>query len=154
MNITGEQLIPKERKVVWEHLNDPETLQACIMGCESIEETNENQYDIVLFASVGPLKARFKGQLEVSDIDAPNSYRLSFSGTGGAIGFGKGTAFVSLSDQGNDTLLQYESSTQVEGKLAQIGSRLIDAAARKIANDFFEKFQKRLCSDEPVAAKL
>jgi len=153
MNMSGEQLIPKDIDVVWEHLNNPETLQACIMGCESIEETGANQYAITLFAAVGPFKARFKGQLEVSDIQPPNSYRLSFTGTGGAIGMGKGTALVALKAQGDATLLEYESATQVEGKLAQIGSRLIDAAARKIASDFFEKFQNYLCNTETNTTK-
>ncbi len=151
MEITGEQVIPQPRQLVWESLNDPEVLKACIMGCEAIELAAENEYNITMFAAVGPLKARFRGSLAVSDSDPPNRYKLTFSGSGGAIGGGKGTAAVRLSDSPEGTILQYTSSAQVEGRLAQIGSRLVDAAAKKIAGDFFKKFRVELSKHDAAS---
>jgi carbon monoxide dehydrogenase subunit G len=152
MKITGEQLIPQPQQVVWESLNDPDVLKACILGCEAMEKVEDNKYRVSMLAAIGPFKARFNGKLALSDIEAPCSYKLTFDGSGGAIGFGKGNAQVVLAQQADGTLLQYESSAQVEGKLAQIGSRLVDAAAKKIADDFFEKFRAELSRRHPGTA--
>jgi uncharacterized protein len=144
MEMKGERVLPVPRAKAWEALNDPAVLQECIAGCESIELTGENQYQIVMTAAVGPVKAKFKGKLTLSDVDPPSSYRLTFEGQGGVAGFAKGGAEVALADEGSSTRLSYAVNASVGGKLAQIGSRLIDAAARKFADDFFNRFQGRL----------
>ena len=144
MELTGQQLIPASLQRTWEALNDPQTLKACIAGCESIEETAPNEYAIAMTAKVGPVSARFKGRLVLSDIQPPTSYKIQFEGQGGMAGFGKGNASVQLSPQGQSTSLEYRANAQVGGKIAQIGSRLVDASARKIADDFFSAFNKRL----------
>jgi carbon monoxide dehydrogenase subunit G len=144
MQLTGEQRIPQSPADVWTSLNDPTILQACIPGCESLESTGDNEYAVVMQAAIGPFKARFKGKLSLLDIQAPNSYTLRFEGTGGVVGFGKGTAQVALEPHDEGTLLRYESAVQLGGKLAQIGSRLVVGAAKKTADDFFEKFRIEL----------
>mgnify|MGYP003333243933 CR=1 FL=1 len=140
MEMTGEQLIPLAQKDVWRGLNDPEILKACIAGCETVEKTAENEYRIVLTAAVGPVKAKFSGKLALSDLDPPNSYSIAFEGSGGAAGFAKGGAQVKLSTEGSSTRLNYSAKANIGGKLAQIGSRLVDGVARKMADDFFVKF--------------
>jgi carbon monoxide dehydrogenase subunit G len=150
MKISGEQIIPQAQQLVWESLNDPEVLQACIPGCEAMEKIADNKYEIAMLAAIGPFKAKFKGELELSEIQAPNSYKLNFSGSGGAVGFGKGNAEVVLTSQSSSTLLQYESTAQMGGKLAQIGSRLVGAAAKKISDDFFQKFRNELARRYPA----
>ena len=142
MEMSGEQHIPLPQQRVWEALNDPEILKACIPGCESIERVSENEYKVAMTAAVGPVKAKFAGKLLLSDIDPPNSYSLAFEGSGGAAGFGKGSAQVNLAPEGGGTLLTYRATASVGGKLAQIGSRLIDGVARKMADDFFIRFNK------------
>ena len=144
MQLTGEQMIPRRPDVVWDSLNDPVVLKACIPGCESLESSADNEYAVVMQAAIGPFKARFKGRLSLLDIEAPTRYTLRFEGTGGVIGFGKGTAEVVLEAHDEGTLLRYESAVQLGGKLAQIGSRLVVGAAKKTADDFFEKFRKAL----------
>ena len=144
MEMKGEQLIPAPQKTVWEALNNPEVLKACVPGCESITLTGENEYQVLMVARVGPVSAKFKGKLTLSDIKPPESYSLSFEGQGGAAGFAKGGAHVNLSKQGLTTKLAYDVKASVGGKLAQIGSRLVDAAARKIAQDFFSAFNARV----------
>ena len=145
MEMTGEQQIPVSQEKTWQALNDLEVLKACIPGCESIEPSGENQYDVVLTAKVGPVSARFKGKLTLSDMDPPNSYNLAFEGQGGVAGFARGSAHVDLAAQGEDsTRLGYEVKANVGGKLAQIGSRLIDGAARKLAEQFFSAFNKHV----------
>lgn len=144
MQLTGEQRIPQSPADVWTSLNDPTILKACIPGCESLDSTGDNEYAVVMQAAIGPFKARFKGKLSLLDIQAPNSYTLRFEGTGGVVGFGKGTAQVALEPHDEGTLLRYESAVQLGGKLAQIGSRLVVSAARKTADDFFEKFRIEL----------
>src|SRR5436189_4593131 len=129
MEMTGEQLVPAPQKVVWDALNDPQMLKACVPGCESIELIGDNQYQVLMVARVGPVSAKFKGKLTLSDIQPPNSYALAFEGQGGAAGFAKGGAQVRLSPQGEATRLAYDVKANVGGKLAQIGSRLVDAAA-------------------------
>jgi len=144
MEMTGEQLIPVPQAEVWRGLNDPEVLKACIAGCESIERVSDNEYRIALVAAVGPVKAKFSGKLLLSELNPPNSYSLSFEGSGGAAGFGKGSAQVSLKPEGNGTRLSYSAKASVGGKLAQVGSRLIDGVAKKMADDFFTAFNEKL----------
>lgn len=142
MDLSGEQRIPAPRQVVWDALNDPETLKAAIPGCESIERNGDNAFAATVIAKVGPVKATFKGKVQLSDIVPPESYTIAGEGQGGAAGFGKGSAKVSLTDDGDGTLLRYEAKAQVGGKLAQIGSRLVDAAAAQMAREFFESFNR------------
>lgn len=140
MEMTGEQLIPLAQKDVWRGLNDPEVLKSCIGGCETVEKTGENEYRIALTAAVGPVKAKFTGKLALSDLVPPTSYSIAFEGSGGAAGFAKGSAQVKLSTEGSSTRLNYSAKANIGGKLAQIGSRLVDGVAQKMANDFFVKF--------------
>ena len=144
MEMTGEQLIPVPQAQVWRALNDPEVLKACIAGCETIERVSDTEYRVVMVAAVGPVKAKFNGKLLLSDLNPPNSYSLSFEGSGGAAGFGKGGAQVSLKAEGAGTRLTYTAKASVGGKLAQVGSRLIDGVARKMADDFFTAFNEKL----------
>ena len=144
MEMKGEQLLPASQQVTWNALNDPEVLKACVPGCESIEPTGENEYQVLMVARVGPVSAKFKGKLTLSDIKPPNSYAIAFEGQGGPAGFAKGSAKVSLATQGLTTKLSYDVKASVGGKLAQIGSRLVDAAAKKVANDFFKNFNQKV----------
>jgi carbon monoxide dehydrogenase subunit G len=146
MEMTGEQLIPAPQQAVWNGLNDPQMLKACVPGCESIEPTGENAYQVLMVARVGPVSAKFKGKLTLSDIRPPQSYALAFEGQGGAAGFAKGGAQVRLSEKDNRTLLSYDVKASVGGKLAQIGSRLVDAAAKKVADDFFRNFNEKMAA--------
>jgi carbon monoxide dehydrogenase subunit G len=157
MDMSGEQLIPLQQREVWDALNDPQILMACIPGCESINQVADNQYAIQMTAAVGPVKAKFSGNLTLSDIDPPNSYSLAFTGSGGAAGFGKGGARVTLSRDGLGTRLVYSANAQVGGKLAQMGSRLIDGVAKKMAEEFFARFNATLkpaAEPEPSAAAV
>lgn len=144
MEMTGEQLIPQSQDVTWKALNDTEVLKACIPGCESIEQTGENEYQLVMVAKVGPVSAKFKGKMTLSDIVAPQSYRLMFEGSGGVAGFAKGEASVQLSPQDSGTKLAYTANAMIGGKLAQVGSRLIDGVAKKIAGEFFTAFNAKV----------
>src|SRR5678809_547870 len=146
MEMTGEQLIPAPQQAVWDALNDPEMLKACVPGCESIEPAGENTYQVLMVARVGPVSAKFKGKLTLSDIKPPQSYSIAFEGQGGAAGFAKGGAQVRLSPEGSGTRLAYDVKASVGGKLAQIGSRLIDAAAKKVADDFFRNFNDKVAA--------
>jgi uncharacterized protein len=152
MEMTGEQLIALPQADVWRALNDPEILKACIPGCEAIDKTSENEYRVAMTAAVGPVKAKFSGKLVLSDLQPPNSYSLSFEGSGGAAGFGKGGAHVSLKPEGSGTRLGYTAKASVGGKLAQVGSRLIDGVAKKMADDFFTAFNKKVAGPQPAAA--
>ena len=144
MEMSGEQLVPAPQQAVWDGLNDPAMLKACVPGCESIEPIGENAYQVLMVARVGPVSAKFKGKLTLSDIRPPSSYALAFEGQGGAAGFAKGGAQVRLSPEGSATKLAYDVKASVGGKLAQIGSRLVDAAAKKIADDFFRNFNEKV----------
>ena len=146
MEMTGEQLIPASQEETWKALNDPEVLKACIPGCESITLVNENEYNVAMTAKVGPVSAKFRGRLQLSDIKPPQSYSLTFEGQGGAAGFAKGAAQVKLVPEKAATRLVYDVKANVGGKLAQIGSRLIDAAAKKQADDFFQNFNNRMAA--------
>ncbi len=140
MDMTGEFRIPAPRQKVWEALNDPDILKQCIPGCETIEKLSDTELQAKVTAKVGPVKARFGGKVTLSDLDPPNGYRISGEGSGGAAGFAKGGATVRLADDGAGTRRNYTVEAHVGGKLAQIGSRLIDATARKMADDFFRSF--------------
>ncbi|MEM5338943.1 CoxG family protein [Paraburkholderia azotifigens] len=145
MELTETYTLPVPQQRAWEALNDTEILRASIPGCDSIEPDGDNAYAVALSASVGPVKARFKGRMELTDIDAPNTYTIVFEGQGGAAGFGKGQTHVKLEPDGDEaTKLTYTSTAQVGGKLAQIGSRLIDGAARKLAGEFFRRFSEQV----------
>jgi uncharacterized protein len=152
MEMSGEQRIPVTQQRVWEALNDPDTLKACITGCESIEKVSDTEYKVVVTAAIGPVKAKFNGKLLLSDLNPPNSYSLAFEGSGGAAGFGKGGAQVSLAPDGAGTLLIYKATASVGGKLAQIGSRLIDGVAKKMSDDFFRRFNEVVVAAEPAVA--
>lgn len=142
MELNGQELIAQPVQKVWDGLNDPSVLKACISGCEEITLVAENEYKVVLLAAVGPVKARFNGKLFLSEVNPPTSYSLLFEGTGGAAGFAKGGAQVRLSPQGEATTLDYTAKANIGGKIAQVGSRLIDGVARKIAAEFFTKFNE------------
>ncbi len=144
MKMTGERLLPVPPQQAWDALNDPAMLKDCIPGCESVTMTEPQRYELVMAAKIGPVSARFKGRLTQSDVVEPRSYSIQFDGQGGAAGFGKGTAAVRLAEAEGGTRLDYDVSAQIGGKLAQIGSRLVDAAARKIAEEFFGNFEARL----------
>ncbi|HEY4073418.1 MAG TPA: carbon monoxide dehydrogenase subunit G [Herbaspirillum sp.] len=148
MELKGEQQIALPQESVWQALNDPAVLQKCIPGCELIEPSGENEYKVVMSVSVGPIKAKFNGKLLLTDIVAPVSYKIVFEGSGGAAGFGKGSAAVVLQSGDNGTALAYNASAQVSGKLAQVGMRLIEGVARKLADEFFLRFRKSI---EPEA---
>ncbi len=141
MDMNGEQLIAAPRLKVWQALNDPEILRQAIPGCESVEKLSDTEFVAQVTAKVGPVKAKFKGKVALSNLDPPNGYTIQGEGQGGVAGFGKGGARVALEDAADGaTLLRYEVEATVGGKLAQIGSRLIDATARKMAEDFFGRF--------------
>ena len=152
MEMTGERRIPASRQAVWDALNDPEVLKQCIAGCESLDKTSDTEFSARVTSRVGPVTAKFTGKVELSDVDPPNGYTISGEGQGGVAGFAKGGAKVQLADDGDGTLLSYEANGTVGGKLAQIGSRLIDSTARKMADDFFDKFAEAVGGAEPEEA--
>jgi uncharacterized protein len=140
MDMTGDYRIAAPRWKVWEALNDPQVLRACIPGCETVDKISDTEFTARVTARVGPVSAKFGGKVTLSDLDPPNGYRISGEGQGAAAGFAKGGATVHLADDGAGTLLSYKVEAQVGGKLAQIGSRLIEGSARKMADDFFGRF--------------
>jgi carbon monoxide dehydrogenase subunit G len=146
MEMTGEFRIPAPRQRVWEGLNDPEVLKQCIPGCQVLEKVSDTEFNGRVVASVGPVKATFGGKVTLSDLDPPQSYTISGEGSGGVAGFAKGGAKVSLAEDGTATVLTYTVQAQVGGKLAQIGSRLIEAAAKKVADDFFRRFNEKVAA--------
>ena len=154
MELSNTRIVPAPPAAVWEALNDPATLKACVPGCESFERTGDNAYALVMSARVGPVAARFSGRMTMSDVDPPNGYTLHFEGQGGAAGFARGEARVTLAPEGErQTALTYSAKAQVGGKLAQVGSRLIDGVAAKMSDDFFARFAARFApADADVAA--
>jgi uncharacterized protein len=153
MELNNQQTLPVGQAEAWAALNDTGLLQACIPGCESITPSGENVYDVAIMAAVGPVKARFKGKLKLADMQAPKSYTLQFEAQGGPAGHGKGTAKVELTPvDAAQTLLSYAVQASVGGKVAQIGSRLVDMAAQKMANEFFDNFTAQLAARHPAAA--
>jgi uncharacterized protein len=153
MDMTGERQIAASREAVWAALNDPKVLQACIPGCESLEKTSATEMTATAAIRLGPVAARFSGKLHLSDLDPPNGYKLSGEGQGGPAGAAKGGAEVRLEDRDGGTRLSYTVKAQVGGKIAQVGGRLIDATAKGMADQFFNRFVERLENPEAAAAK-
>ena len=151
MEMSGEYKINAPREKVWAGLNDPDILKQSIPGCEEIDQTSDTSFTAKVTAKVGPVKAKFTGSVQLTDIDAPNGYRISGEGKGGAAGFAKGGANVHLSDVGDGTMLKYEVDAQVGGKLAQLGARLIDGTAKKMASQFFENFAEAVSDGDDSA---
>ncbi len=150
MKITGEYLIQAAPTRVWEGLNHPEVLRACIPGCESLDRISETELQAKAVLKIGPAKMRFGGTVRLSDLDPPHGYRISGEAQGGASGFAKGGAVVTLEPSGTGTLLRYECDAQIGGKLAQMGARLIDATSRKMADEFFGRFAEHMTAELPV----
>ena len=140
MEMTGEERIPASRETVWKALNDVDVLRQCIPGCESLEKVSDTDMTARVKLQVGPVRAAFAGKVNLSDLDPPNGYRISGEGQGGVAGYAKGGAVVRLLEDGAGTLLKYEAKADVGGKLAQLGGRLIDSTAKKLAGEFFQKF--------------
>ena len=144
MDMSGEYRIPASREAVFAALNDPDILKQCIPGCQSLDKAEDGSMTATVIAKIGPVKATFNGKVTLSDIVEPESYTISGEGQGGVAGFAKGGAEVALEEDDAGTLLKYTAKAQVGGKLAQLGSRLVDATARKMADDFFSAFAERL----------
>lgn len=144
MEMSGEYRIPASREAVWAALNDADVLLKTIPGAEKVEKTSDTEFEAVAKAKVGPVSARFKGKVKLSDIDPPNGCTISGEGNGGAAGFAKGTARVNLADDNGVTVLTYQVNAQIGGKLAQIGQRFIDSTASKLADEFFTSFSSLL----------
>jgi carbon monoxide dehydrogenase subunit G len=142
MNLTGEYRIPALRQDVWEALNNPEILKQCIDGCQELSKDSDTQFSAKVTAKVGPVKAKFSGKVTLSELDPPNGYKISGEGQGGVAGFAKGGATVKLDEDGGDTVLSYTANAEVGGKLASVGSRLVEGVAKKQADDFFGKFSQ------------
>jgi carbon monoxide dehydrogenase subunit G len=150
MDMTGERRIAAPRQAVWKALNDPEVLKASIPGCESLEKLSDTEMKATAGVRIGPISARFTGNVHLTDIDQPNGYAIGGEGQGGVAGFAKGGAKVRLEDDGSGTLLRYEVHAQVGGKIAQLGARLIDASAKQMADAFFDRFSAQVAP--PAAA--
>ena len=155
VTMTGEATLPAARPQVWALLNDPDVLKACIPGCESLEKTGDKGFAAVAKVKIGPVSATFKGKVELSDIVPEVGYRISGEGEGGVAGFAKGGAKVSLADaDGGGTLLRYDVEAHVGGKIAQLGSRLIDGVAKSMADKFFANFAEAARAGAPAEAML
>lgn len=144
MDMTGEYSIPAPQEKVWAALNDPDVLKASVPGCEMLEKVSDTEFTATVMAKVGPVRAKFNGRVTLSDIDPPNGYTISGEGQGGAAGFGKGGAKVSLTSENGGTVLRYEANASVGGKMAQIGSRVVEGVAKKMADDFFTTFVEQV----------
>ncbi|HXQ84766.1 MAG TPA: carbon monoxide dehydrogenase subunit G [Xanthobacteraceae bacterium] len=140
MTMNGEVQLAAPPQTVWEKLNDTETLKACIPGCEQLDKNSDTEFQAIATVKIGPVKAKFKGKVTLSDLDPPNGYKISGQGDGGVAGFAKGGATVKLTPNEDGTLLAYAVEAQIGGKLAQLGQRLVNGAAKKIADDFFQNF--------------
>jgi hypothetical protein len=149
--MSGEYVVSAPRERVWAALNDPEVLRRSIDGCESLDRLSDTSFAAKVVARIGPVKAPLGGKLTLGDLDPPNGYTISGEGGGGGIGMAKGAARVTLVDQGGATRLRYTVAAEVSGKLAQIGSRLIDGAARKMADDFFSRFAAIVAEGAPAS---
>jgi len=152
MDMTGEFRIPASRQRVWEGLNDPQILKECIPGCQTIEKLSDTEFTAKVVAQVGPVKANFGGKVTLSDLDPPQSYTIAGEGSGGVAGFAKGSAKVNLVDESGVTVLNYAVQAHVGGKLAQIGSRLIDSVSRKMAETFFTRFVAAVAPEQAAPA--
>ena len=153
MQMTGEQRIAAPRQRVWEALNDPEILRASIPGCQSLDKEGDSRLNAVVEVKIGPIGARFKGTVELSDLDAPNGYTITGQGNGGIAGSAKGAAKVRLSDDGNGTLVSYQVDAEVGGRMAQLGGPIIDATAKQLAGKFFSKLGEVVSGGIPAPAK-
>ncbi len=152
MEMTGEFRIPAPRQRVWEGLNDPEILKSSIPGCQTIEKLSDTEFTAKVLAQVGPVKANFAGKVTLADLNPPQSYTIAGEGTGGVAGFAKGSAKVNLDEDGGATVLHYAVQAHVGGKLAQIGSRLINSVARRMAENFFTRFVAAVAPEQAPAA--
>jgi uncharacterized protein len=140
MTMNGEVQLNAARETVWAKLNDPAVLKQCIPGCEQLDKVSDTEFQAIAVTKIGPVKAKWKGKVHLTDLDPPNGYKISGEGEGGIAGFAKGGAVVALSPKDGGTLLTYNVEAQIGGKLAQLGQRLIAGAAKKMADDFFQKF--------------
>jgi uncharacterized protein len=150
LTMTGEVDLPAPQQVVWEKLNDPDVLKACIPGCESLEKISDTELQAVAKIKIGPVSARFKGRVELSDLDPPNGYTISGEGQGGIAGFAKGGAKVALAPIEGGTRMTYEVEAQVGGKIAQLGARLVDGVAKRMADQFFESFAQQVSGNKTI----
>ena len=146
MDMTGEYHIPASKQAVWDALNDPDVLKASIPGCDTIEKISDTELKAKVTLKIGPVKAKFAGDVTLSDIDPPNGYTISGKGSGGVAGFGSGSATVTMTEDGGDTVLSYSAKASVGGKLAQVGQRLIDSTSKKLADEFFANFVEHLAA--------
>jgi carbon monoxide dehydrogenase subunit G len=147
MELSNTRIVPAPPEAVFRALNDPEVLKACVPGCESLERVGDDAFQAQMTARIGPVSAKFSGRMTLADVDPPHGYTLRFEGQGGAAGFARGEARVRLEPaEGGQTSLRYDVDAQVGGKLAQIGSRLVDGAAAKLADDFFARFTARFAA--------
>lgn len=153
MKLTGENRINARPDQVWRALNDADVLRRAIPGCESLEKVSDTEYKATVAMKVGPVQAKFNGKVELSDLDPPRAYTISGTGSGGAAGNARGSAHVRLEPDGNGTKLNYDVDAQVTGKLAQLGSRLIDSAAKMLAGQFFDRFEEIVGGPVPAGAK-
>ena len=153
MEITGEYLVPAPQPRVWQALNDPQVLRASITGCQSLEKVSDTEFSAIVTTKVGPVSATFRGSVSLSDLDAPHGYTLTGRGQGGAAGFAKMTSRVALLPQGEQTLLRYSTQAEIGGKLASVGSRLMQAIAKKNADEFFAAFTRQLGGTPEAAAQ-
>jgi carbon monoxide dehydrogenase subunit G len=150
MDMTGAYRIAAPREQVWAALNDPAVLQQCLPGCEKMEKVSDNAFAARVKTKIGPVSATFDGAVTLEEVDPPNGYRLVGEGKGGVAGFAKGAATVRLADEGAGTVLSYGAEARVGGKLAQIGSRLVAGAARKLVDEFFRKFAETVAPGTPA----
>jgi carbon monoxide dehydrogenase subunit G len=152
MDMQGSRQLAVTQQQAWDALNDPEVLKTCIPGCDKVEPTGDNQYAVGVAVRIGPVAARFNGKIALVDVNPPSSYTLNFDGQGGAAGFGKGSAKVSLVPNGAGCQLNYSAQAQVGGKIAQVGQRLVDGVARSMADDFFKRFDEEMQRRYPQVA--
>ena len=153
MDMTGEYKIAAPRERVWTALNDPDVLRQAIPGCEELNKLSDTELEATAKAKIGPVSARFKGKVVLSDLNPPEGYTLTGEGSGGAAGFAKGEARVTLVADGDATILRYVVKATIGGKLAQLGQRLVDGAAKKMADDFFDKFSELAGGKLPPPAR-
>ncbi|GAB3770705.1 carbon monoxide dehydrogenase subunit G [Ramlibacter monticola] len=153
MEMQGSRHLAVTQQQAWDALNDPDVLKACIPGCDKVEPAGDNQYAINMGVKVGPVAAKFAGNIKLQEVMAPNGYTLTFEGSGGAAGFGKGNARVSLAPpvEGAGCELTYTAQAQIGGKIAQVGQRLVDGVARSMADDFFRRFDEEMQRRHPEA---
>ena len=149
MDMQGSRQLAISQQQAWDALNDPAVLKACIPGCDKVEPAGENQYTIGMALKIGPVSAKFSGKITLSEIHPPASYKLSFEGQGGPAGFGKGSAEVKLTPNEGGCELSYTVHASVGGKIAQLGQRLIDGAAKSMAEDFFRRFDEEMQRQHP-----